>query len=81
MKKWDHFVTDLGGDITQEQQELNSISKDGWELVSIVVMHLCRRAYFKRQFTEEIPDPPPEYNEEEDMRWVSEDPPSAEQEP
>jgi hypothetical protein len=55
--KWEILVLDVVGNSTQEQEKLASPGENGWELVSVVSLHLCQRAYFKRP-KPEISDPP-----------------------
>jgi hypothetical protein len=49
MKKYDLYVTDLKGDEDSEFKKLSELSGQGWELISVVGLPMCRRAYFKRE--------------------------------
>lgn len=46
--KWDHMVFDLRGDEKAQTKDLQALGRDGWELVGVVPLHLCQRAYLKR---------------------------------
>ncbi len=52
MKKWEILVIDLTGDTEAEMRALGKIA-DNWELVSVVSLPLCRRAYLKRPIPEQ----------------------------
>jgi hypothetical protein len=69
MKKWDSLVLNLSGDEMQEGTLIRGYSIIGWELVSVVPLKMCRRAYFKR----EIPEPPTEPHQatiEEILKYI-----------
>ena len=53
MKKWEITVIDIKGDTLNENQALSILSEKGWELVNVVSLPLCRRAYLKREIPEE----------------------------
>ena len=53
MKKWRITVIDIKGDTSNESITLSVLSERGWELVSVVSLPLCRRAYLKREIPEE----------------------------
>jgi len=48
MKKWVFYVCDLNGDARDEQTVLNQLAKQGWELISVAALSMCRRVYLKR---------------------------------
>ncbi|OGZ74146.1 MAG: hypothetical protein A2998_03170 [Candidatus Staskawiczbacteria bacterium RIFCSPLOWO2_01_FULL_37_25b] len=52
MKKWEITVIDIKGDTLNENQALSILSEKGWELVNVVSLPLCRRAYLKRKIPE-----------------------------
>ena len=60
-KRWDILVVDLAGNANDEMKTIGGIVKD-WELVSVVSLPFCRRAYLKREagkaseVKREIPD-------------------------
>jgi G:T-mismatch repair DNA endonuclease (very short patch repair protein) len=47
MKKWEYWVCDLRRAASDEQAVINRLGELGWELISVVALPLCRRAYFK----------------------------------
>ena len=65
MKKWKITVLDIKGNSPDESVALSVLAGKGWELVSVVSLPLCRRAYLKREISEEaVKQQPPSGNVE-----------------
>jgi len=69
MAKWERFVVDIKDTAIEEMNQLNCPGLAGWELVSVVSLPLCRRAYFKKK----IPEPSQSEHEVVERRVVGED--------
>jgi len=55
MERWSYIVIDLPGQGDEHQARLNKLGAEGWELVGILSLPMCFRAYLKRKSFEAYP--------------------------
>jgi hypothetical protein len=53
--KWEITVLDIKEDTPNESMALSILAEKGWELVNVVSLPLCRRAYLKREIPKTQP--------------------------